>query len=71
MERRQELIWLGGRVKAERIKIGMSQVEFANRIGKDKQSINRVENGRINPSFTYLLDICNGLEISLSELFSD
>lgn len=53
-----------------RISKGFSQTELANIIGKDQQSINRVELGKTNPSYVYLLDVCEGLEISLPELLT-
>ena len=49
---------------------GISQVELANRIGKDQPSLNRVEKGNINPSYIYLVEICEGIGIEMSELFS-
>jgi putative transcriptional regulator len=68
VERDEQLRQLGARIRDQRIQLGLSQVEFANRIGKDKQSISRVENGRVNPSFTYLVEISQGLKITISEL---
>lgn len=68
MDKKEELIKLGNRVKYLREKFGMSQVELANSIGKDQPSINRLEKGNINPSYIYLLEICNGLGIPMHEL---
>ena len=59
---------LGNIVKGARIEKGLTQQELAYSIGKDQQSINRLERGKINPSYIYLLEVCEGLEMSLSDL---
>lgn len=48
---------------------GLSQTELGLRCNKDRQSINRLENGKINPSFFYLYQVANALEVSLKEMF--
>ena len=63
-----ELKRLGERVKEARQEKNMSQTLLANKIGKDQPSINRLEKGNINPSYIYLLEVCEGLEIDISEL---
>ncbi len=50
---------------------GISQTDLAYKIGKDQPSINRLEKGNINPSFLYLSEIAEGLEVSISELLKD
>ena len=64
----EKLLQLGLRVKKLREEKGMSQTELAYKIGKDQPSINRLEKGKVNPSIIYLLQICEGLEISIDEL---
>jgi len=59
---------LGEKVARAREAIGLSQTELANIIGKDQPSINRLERGKINPSYIYLLEVCEGLKLKLSEL---
>ena len=59
---------LGLIVKKLREGKGLSQTELAYKIGKDQPSINRLEKGRVNPSIIYLLQICEGLEITIEEL---
>lgn len=68
MEQEELLKQLGKRVKAFRKKKGLSQQALAHLLGKDQQSIQRLEAGNVNPSYIYLLSICSGLEISLTEL---
>ncbi len=70
MEKDERLVKLGNRIKEIRMLKGISQVELANRIGKDQPSLNRVEKGNINPSYIYLVEICEGIGIEMSELFS-
>lgn len=62
---------LGGRIRAIRIDKGLSQVELANSIGKDQQSIQRLEAGNINPSFYYLYELAKGLEVDLNEILKN
>ena len=68
MGRDKALITLGERVKEIRIAKGLTQMELAHRIGKDHPSINKLENAKVNPSYLFLLEICEGLEIELKEL---
>jgi DNA-binding XRE family transcriptional regulator len=63
-----KLVELGLKVRALREEKGLSQTELAYKIGKDQPSINRLEKGKVNPSIIYLLQICEGLEVSILEL---
>ncbi len=63
-----ELKNLGSRIKKIRVDKGLTQFELASRINKDQQSIQRLEVGNINPSYIYLLEVSNGLEIELKEI---
>ena len=65
---KERLLQLGLKVKELREGKGLSQTELAYKIGKDQPSINRLEKGRVNPSIIYLLQICEGLEISIEEV---
>jgi transcriptional regulator with XRE-family HTH domain len=71
MINREELIKLGERVKQVRLEKKISQTQLAYQGGKDQPSINRLEKGKINPSYLYLLEICQGLEITLSKLLKE
>lgn len=68
MNRDKELMKLGKKVREIRLSKGMTQMELAHKIGKDHPSINKLENGKVNPSYIFLLEVCEGLEIGLSEL---
>lgn len=62
---------LAERVKTIREEKGMTLQEVAHEIGKDRQSIHRLEKGEFNPSFIYLTEVCKGLGIELSDLVKD
>ena len=68
MEKSEELILLGKRIRELRISKGLSQAKLGVLVYKDQQSIHKLESGQFNPSYFYLLEISEGLEISLEEL---
>jgi putative transcriptional regulator len=68
IKKEQALKKLGKRIREVRKEKGVSQVELANSIGKDQQSIQRLESGNINPSYYFLLEVADGLNIELTEL---
>ena len=70
MEKEKKLLLkkLGKNVRRIRNDKGMSQTELANIINKDQPSIQRLEAGNINPSYYYLYQVAQGLEVSLKEL---
>ncbi len=59
---------LGNRIRKIRTDKGLSQVELANSIGKDQQSIQRLEKGNVNPTFFYLKEIASGLDVEIDEI---
>ncbi len=59
---------LGDRIKEIRLAKGLTQTELAHKIGKDHPSINRLEKGKINPSYFFLCEIAEGLEISINDI---
>lgn len=65
---RKRLKKLGEKIKTLRIEKGMTLKDLAYSIGKDPQSISRVELGQSNPTFIYLTEVCEGLGIEVSEL---
>ncbi len=62
------MLKLGERIQAIRMEKGMTLKDLAHIIGKDPQSISRVEKGKSNPTFIYLTELCEGLGITLEEL---
>lgn len=71
MDKKAVQIALGELIRTTRLKKEISQAELAARIGKDDTSISRLENGKVNPTYTYLLQIAQGLEMSISDLLKD
>jgi putative transcriptional regulator len=69
MKKDEFLKKLGKRVIKIRTQKGWSQSELARNCDKDRQSIERLENGKINPSAYYLKEIAIGLDVPLRELF--
>ena len=68
MDKKKKLLELGLKIKEIRSSKGLTQTELAYRIGKDHPSINRLEKGRINPSYIFLLEVCDGLGIEIKEM---
>jgi transcriptional regulator with XRE-family HTH domain len=65
MEKEVLLKKLGERIRDIRKEKGITQVQLAHSIGKDQQSIQRLEAGNVNPSLYYLHQIAVGLNVSL------
>lgn len=59
---------LGEKIIAVRTQKKMSQAELAFTCNKDPQSLERVENGKINPSSFYLQEIAEGLNVPVKLL---
>ena len=65
---KSQLVKLGEIVKRLREQKGLTLEEVANKTDKDRQSIHRFEKGESSPSLLYLMDVCEGLGISIIEL---
>ena len=59
---------LGKNIARLREDAGLSQTELALRCDKDRQSLNRLEKGRINPSIYYLSQIAEELKTPVKSL---
>lgn len=57
---------LGKHIQQLRLEKGLTQAELANAVGKDQQSVQRLEAGGVNPSFQYLYEIAKGLKVPIS-----
>jgi putative transcriptional regulator len=68
MDKSSELKLLGERIRELRLEKKLSQAKLGLKIFKDQQSIFKVESGQFNPSYIYLLEICEGLDITVDEL---
>lgn len=60
---------IGQQVITLRLEKKWSQADLARACLKDRQSIERLENGKVNPSVYYLYEVAQALEIPLSKFF--
>jgi len=65
---RAQLKKLGRKLKQIRLEKGLTLIQLGYLIDKEPQSISRVEQGDINPTYLYLMSICEGLNIKISSL---
>ncbi len=63
------ILKLGNRIRELRINQNLTQMDLAARIGKDYQSLQRIESGVTNPTVQYLTEIAEGLNVSIQDLF--
>jgi putative transcriptional regulator len=59
---------IGQRIIELRKKKGWLQAELARACGKDRQAIEKLENGRSNPTLYTLYEVAKALEVSLPAL---
>lgn len=59
---------IGQRIIEFREKKGWSQSDLARACNKDRQAIEKLENGKVNPTLYTLFEVATALEISLSKL---
>lgn len=62
------LVKLGDNIKKIRQEKNINQAELARRCEKDRQAIERIENGKVNPTAYSLYQIAKGLEVNLNRL---
>ncbi|CAA0089540.1 Uncharacterised protein [Zhongshania aliphaticivorans] len=60
---------LGGRIRLERKKRGISQEALANKAQLDRSYMGRIERGEKNITVLKLLQICDAMDIAPSLLF--
>ena len=59
---------IGQRIVDLRTRKGWNQSELARVCGKDRQAIEKLENGKVNPTLYSLYEIAKALEVSLNTL---
>jgi transcriptional regulator with XRE-family HTH domain len=59
---------VGEHVKQTRLKKKFTQFDLACLINKDRQSIQHLESGNINPTIYYLQELADGLDVDLKTL---
>lgn len=71
MNKKEEKLKLGQRVKEIRESKGLSQTQLANKIGKDHPAINKLENGKVSAGYIFLLEVAAGLEVHIKDMIPD
>jgi len=69
MEKKEFLKVLGNNIKELRSKKGINQAELARRCEKERSSIERIENGKINTSVFIIYEIAIALDVHPKEIF--
>ena len=59
---------IGQRIVELRTKKGWSQSDLARACNKDRQAMEKLENGKVNPTLYSLLEISKALDVSLKSL---
>ena len=67
----EELINLGIRIKYFRKLLNISQEKLAHKCDFDRTYISLLERGKRNPSYLNLVQLAQGLEISISKLVEE
>ena len=62
---------LGTKIAAKRKDIGLSQIEFADRLSVTRQTVSRWENGTVMPDIDKISDIAEILGVSCDYLLRD
>ncbi len=55
---------IGGKLKEERLRIGMNQKELADKVGLTPSFVSQLENDQVSPSLSTYVQICRALGIS-------
>lgn len=69
-EKSHDLIVLGERLRKIREGKKLSLKQLGMLIDKEAQSISRVENAQINPTYLYLLKLAKGLDMEVTQLLN-
>lgn len=70
IRKREQLIAFGKHLRALRITRGLSGVQFAEKLGVDKQFLSRIELGQSDPRMTTLIRLAEALDLHLSDLLN-
>jgi len=68
VEKQNFLLLVGQRIKSVRMSKGINQAQLASLCDRDKQTIERIENGKINTSIYMLNIIAEALQIEPKDL---
>jgi transcriptional regulator with XRE-family HTH domain len=67
-DHKKMLATIAGNIKRLREAKGWTQADLAAKMYKDKQAIQRIETGAINPRFLTLVEIAEALGVSASDI---
>lgn len=70
MQKQRYLKKIGAKIVELRLQKGWSQRDLAFACGKEPQSIERVENGKTNPSIYYLKELADALNVDVTAFFN-
>jgi putative transcriptional regulator len=59
---------IGKKIIALRTEKGMSQSDLARACGKDRQAMEKLENGKVNPTLYTLYEVAEALEVEVRDL---
>jgi transcriptional regulator with XRE-family HTH domain len=60
---------MGEKIRQFRKRKNLTQAELARRLGVDRSTINKIENGKIRPSLALLERIAHELGVSVKDFF--
>lgn len=66
----EDFLKLGYKIKYQRSRKGISQLELALKTGLTTRTISRIECGTIDPKYSTLVRISEALEIDITELLN-
>jgi transcriptional regulator with XRE-family HTH domain len=69
--KKEILVKFGNKVRAERMKLGLSQEELAERAGVHRTYIGMIERAEKNITLENIEKICKALNMSISDCFKD
>lgn len=61
---------IGERIIELRTQLGWSQADLARACGKDRQAIEKLENGKVNPTVYSLYEVAKALETTVAKIIT-
>lgn len=69
--RQERLAFLGNRITEIRLQKGISEKRFSEELGRNKGYLQNISSGRSFPGMNMFFDICEALEVTPEEFFSE
>ncbi|KAA0991593.1 helix-turn-helix domain-containing protein [Dyadobacter aurulentus] len=69
MNKKELQIQIGQKIISLRTEKGWSQSDLARACGKDRQAVEKIENGKVNPTIYTLQEIAEALQVPLVRFF--